>query len=316
MKGKLLVITGPTSVGKSAVAVAVAKTTGGEIISADSVQVYRGLNIGAAKPTVAERETIPHHLIDLVDTNENYTVAQFQQQATKQITALHKQGKLPILVGGTGLYLRAVVKGYAFGENAEDELLRLRLRQEAKNLGAEALHNKLSAVDPLTAAKLHPNDLRRVIRALEFYEKNRQTISKQLEATPLENVYDTLLFCLTLPRELLYRRIETRVDEMLAAGLVDEVRDLLAGGVSPEAKAMQSLGYKQIVAYLLGEISLTTAIAEIKRDTRRFAKRQLTWFRREKELIWLDLTEYNGNGDLVANISRRIAGYLREESNN
>ena len=315
MKGKLLVITGPTSVGKSAVAVAVAKTTGGEIISADSVQVYRGLNIGAAKPTVAERETVPHHLIDLVDPNQNYTVAQFQQQATKQITALHKQGKLPILVGGTGLYLRAVVKGYAFGENAEDELLRLRLRQEAKNLGAEALHNKLSAVDPLTAAKLHPNDLRRVIRALEFYEKNRQTISGQLAATPLENVYDTLFFCLTLPRELLYRRIEMRVEEMLAAGLVDEVRGLLAGGVSPEAKSMQSLGYKQIVAYLLGEISLTTAIAEIKRDTRRFAKRQLTWFRREKELIWLDLTEYNGSSDLVANISRKIAGYLKQESN-
>jgi len=316
MKGKLLVITGPTAVGKSAVAVAVAKITGGEIISADSVQVYRGLNIGAAKPTMAERETVPHHLIDLVDPNQNYTVAQFQQQATKQISALHEQGKLPILVGGTGLYLRAVVKGYAFGENAEDELLRLRLRQEAKNLGAEDLHNRLNAVDPQTAAKLHPNDLRRVIRALEFYEKSRQTISGQLAATPQENVYDTLLFCLTMPRELLYRRIEMRVEEMLAAGLVDEVRGLLSGGVSPEAKSMQSLGYKQIVAYLLGEISLSTAIAEIKRDTRRFAKRQLTWFRREKELIWLDLTEYNGNDEPVANISRRIAGYLSQESNN
>ena len=315
MKGKLLVITGPTSVGKSAVAVAVAKITGGEIISADSVLVYRGLNIGAAKPTMAERESVPHHLIDLVDPNQNYTVAQFQQQATKQISALHEQGKLPILVGGTGLYLRAVVKGYAFGENAEDELLRLRLRQEAKNLGAEALHNRLKAVDPQTAAKLHPNDLRRVIRALEFYEKSRQTISGQLAATPQENVYDTLLFCLTMPRELLYRRIEMRVEEMLAAGLVDEVRGLLSGGVSPEAKSMQSLGYKQIAAYLLGEISLSTAIAEIKRDTRRFAKRQLTWFRREKELIWLDLTEYNGNDELVANISRRIAGYLSQESN-
>lgn len=315
MKGKLLVITGPTSVGKSAVAVAVAKITGGEIISADSVLVYRGLNIGAAKPTMAERESVPHHLIDLVDPNQNYTVAQFQQQATKQISALHEQGKLPILVGGTGLYLRAVVKGYAFGENAEDELLRLRLRQEAKNLGAEALHNRLKAVDPQTAAKLHPNDLRRVIRALEFYEKSRQTISGQLAATPQENVYDTLLFCLTMPRELLYRRIEMRVEEMLATGLVDEVRGLLSGGVSPEAKSMQSLGYKQIAAYLLGEISLSTAIAEIKRDTRRFAKRQLTWFRREKELIWLDLTEYNGNDELVANISRRIAGYLSQESN-
>jgi len=315
MKGKLLVITGPTSVGKSAVAVAVAKMTGGEIISADSVQVYRGLNIGAAKPTMAERETVPHHLIDLVDPNQNYTVAQFQQQAGEVIAALHQEGKLPILVGGTGLYLRAVVKGYAFGENAEDELLRLRLRQEAKESGALALHSKLSAVDRQTAAKLHPNDLRRVIRALEFYEKNRQTISEQLAATPQENVYDTLLFCLTMPRELLYQRIEMRVEEMLAAGLVDEVRGLLAEGVSPEAKSMQSLGYKQIIAYLLGKLSLAAAVSEIKRDTRRFAKRQLTWFRRERELIWLDLTKYNDNAELVANISKRVAGYFGQETN-
>ncbi|MBT9168413.1 MAG: tRNA dimethylallyltransferase [Syntrophomonadaceae bacterium] len=316
MKGKLLVITGPTSVGKSAVAVGVAKAIGGEIISADSVQVYRGLDIGAAKPTMAERETVPHHLIDLVDPNWNYSVAQYQRHATEVIAALHQEGKLPILVGGTGLYLRAVVKGYAFGEDAEDESLRLRLRQEVKELGAEALHSRLNVVDPQTAARLHPNDLRRVIRALEFYEKSKQSISEQRAATPQENVYDTLFFCLTMPRDLLYHRIEMRVEEMLAAGLVDEVRGLLADGVSPEAKSMQSLGYKQIVAYLSGERSLLAAVTEIKRDTRRFAKRQLTWFRREKELIWLDLSKYSGTADLVGNISKSVAGYFRQESNN
>lgn len=315
MKGKLLVITGPTSVGKSALAVGVAKTIGGEIISADSVQVYRGLDIGAAKPTRAEKETVPHHLIDLVDPNRSFSVAQYQRHATKVIAALHKEDKLPVLVGGTGLYLRAVVKGYAFGEDAEDELLRLRLRQEVKELGAEALHSRLSAIDPQTAAKLHPNDLRRVIRALEFYEKSRQTISEQLAATPQENVYDTLLFCLTMPRELLYQRIEMRVEEMLAAGLVDEVRSLLAAGTSPDAKSMQSLGYKQIAAYLSGKLSLAAAVTEIKRDTRRFAKRQLTWFRREREMIWLDLTKFNSNAELVANISRTVAGYFSQESN-
>lgn len=313
MKGKLLVITGPTAVGKSAVAVAVAKKTGGEIISADSVQVYRGLNIGAAKPSLTERETVPHHLIDIVAPSQNYTVAHFQRQATTLITDLQKQGKLPILVGGTGLYLRALVKGYAFAENAEDEILRLRLRQEAKDLSPEVLHGKLASVDPQTAAKLHPNDLRRVIRALEVYEKSQQSISEQLAATPQENIYDTLFFCLTMPRELLYNKIEARVEEMLAAGLVDEVRKLLASGVSPKAKSMQSLGYKQIVAYLLGELSLEAAVVEIKRDTRRFAKRQLTWFRRERELIWLDLAEYNDSSDPVANISNKIAGYFRQE---
>ncbi|MBT9139839.1 MAG: tRNA dimethylallyltransferase [Dehalococcoidia bacterium] len=316
MKGKLLVITGPTSVGKSAVAVAVTKDIGGEIISADSVQVYRGLDIGAAKPSMSERETVPHHLIDLVDPNWNYSVAQYQRHATEVITTLHQEGKLPILVGGTGLYLRAVVKGYAFGEDAEDELLRRRLRQEVKEFGAEALHSRLSVLDPQTAARLHPNDLRRVIRALEFYEKSKQSISEQMNATPQENVYDTLFFCLTMPRELLYQRIDLRVEEMLAAGLVNEVRGLLADGVSPEAKSMQSLGYKQIVAYLSGERSLLSAVTEIKRDTRRFAKRQLTWFRREKELIWLDLSKYSGNADLVGDISKSVAGYLRQESNN
>ncbi|MBS4008826.1 MAG: tRNA (adenosine(37)-N6)-dimethylallyltransferase MiaA [Clostridium sp.] len=315
MKGKLLVITGPTSVGKSSVAVEVAKSVGGEIISADSVQVYRGLDIGAAKPSRAERDLVPHHLLDLVEPNNNFSVAQYQQHATKVIAALHKEGKLPILVGGTGLYLRAVVKGFAFGEDAEDELLRSRLRQEAKDLGAAALHSRLSAVDPRTAAKLHPNDLRRVIRALEFYEISRQSISEQLAATPDENVYDTLLFCLTMPRELLYQRIEMRVEEMLAAGFVEEVRGLLADGASPDAKSMQSLGYKQLVAYLSGRLSLPAAVAEIKRDTRRFAKRQLTWFRREEELIWLDLSKYSSNVELVANISKRVAGYFRQESN-
>lgn len=307
--GKLLVIAGPTAVGKTDTALAVAKRVGGEIISADSVQVYRGLDIGAAKPTRQEREEVPHHLLDIVGPTENYTVARYQDDAARVIAEVQGRGKLPILVGGTGLYIRAVVQGYAFGEKGEDKALRDRLRREAEEHGPEALHRRLAVVDPVSAAKLHPNDLRRVIRALEFYESSCEPISRQERRTAGESVYDTQMFCLSMPRELLYRRIETRVDQMVAAGLVDEVRGLLNNGVPMDAKSMQSLGYKQLVAHLQGELSLEAAVALIKRDTRRYAKRQLTWFRREEHAVWLDLTQCGGKLEAAENISSFLAGY-------
>ncbi|MCW3490715.1 tRNA (adenosine(37)-N6)-dimethylallyltransferase MiaA [Dethiobacter alkaliphilus] len=286
---KLLVIVGPTAVGKTAVAIEVAKKLGGEIISADSVQVYRGLDIGAAKPSREEREAVVHHLLDIVDPADNYTVADFQEDAKKAIADITNRGKLPILVGGTGLYVRAVVHGFSFSESGMDEEYRAGLHREAEQHGPQYLHGKLAAVDPEAAEKLHPNDLRRVIRALEVYRQSKRPISHQVDKTSDEPIYDTVQFGLTMPRELLYRRIEKRVDSMLDAGLVDEVRNLLNEGVPPEAKSLQSLGYKQIVAYLTGQISLEEAIRLIKRDTRRFAKRQLTWFRRDEDLIWLDM---------------------------
>jgi tRNA dimethylallyltransferase len=306
---KLLVITGPTAVGKSAVALAVAKHIGGEIISADSVQVYRGLDIGAAKPSQVEREVVPHHLLDIVDPGENYTVAQYQTDAAAAITEIHSRGKLPILVGGTGLYIRAVVMGYAFSESGVDEELRQRLRTIAEDEGPEALHSRLAAVDPLSAEKLHPNDVRRVIRALEVYENSKNSITRQIELTTEHVAYDTKMFGITMPRDCLYRQIELRVDQMMDGGLVDEVRSLLKAGVPPQAKALQSLGYKQIVGFLQEEYTLDEAVLLIKRDTRRFAKRQLTWFRREQEITWLNIFEYGSSEAVAENISYNLAGY-------
>ncbi|HHX73824.1 MAG TPA: tRNA (adenosine(37)-N6)-dimethylallyltransferase MiaA [Firmicutes bacterium] len=303
---ELAVITGPTAVGKSAVALAVAQLLGAEIVSADSVQVYRGLDIGSAKPSPAERRLVPHHLLDIADPRDNYTVADYQRDAAKVIAEIAGRGKLPLLVGGTGLYLRAVVRGFAFTESGYDQKLRQKLSEQAAAEGSAALHARLATVDPETAAKLHPNDTRRIIRALEVYIQSGRPISEQVRQTPREPVYRTAQFCLTRPRHILYQRIEKRVDRMLAAGLVEEVEGLLAAGVPPEAKSMQSLGYKQIVSYLQGKMTLAEATELIKRETRRFAKRQLTWFRREKDLHWMELAE---DGKILA-IAEKITAYL------
>lgn len=304
---KLIVIAGPTAVGKSAVALDLAKKIGGEIVSADSVQVYRGLDIGSAKPSWEERAQVPHHLLDIVDPEENYTVADFQRDATRAINEIHARGKLPLLVGGTGLYIRAVVRGFAFTEYGINQELRRKLQKIAAAEGPEVLHAELAKVDPKTAQRLHPHDLRRVIRALEVFLQSKTPISQQEENTPPQPVYDAVLFCLTRPRPVLYRRIEERVDAMISAGLVEEVKNLLAQGVSPHAKAMQSLGYKQIVAYLQHKTSLEEAISLIKRDTRRYAKRQLTWFRKEK-MIWLDLEQFGK----IEEVTEKISTYMQD----
>lgn len=304
---KLIVIAGPTAVGKTAVALALAKKVNAEIISADSVQVYRSLDIGSAKPTMAERNQVAHHLLDIREPWQNYTVAEFQRDATATINDISARHKLPIVVGGTGLYIRALVWGFAFSESGIDQEMRHKLRQIAQNEGSQVLYQRLMKVDPQTAKKLHPNDLRRIIRALEVYEQNKQPISEQLRLTPQQPVYQTRQFVLTMRRELLYRRIEERVDKMIADGLVLEAQRLLAGGVDPTAKAMQSLGYKQIVAYLMGKMPLAEAVEQIKRETRRFAKRQLTWFRREKEAFWIEMDNLRP-AEVAENISTSLQG--------
>ncbi|NLZ94116.1 MAG: tRNA (adenosine(37)-N6)-dimethylallyltransferase MiaA [Firmicutes bacterium] len=304
---KLIVIAGPTAVGKSAVALALAQKINAEIISADSVQVYRGLDIGSAKPTLTERQQIPHHLLDIKDPHENYTVAEFQKDAAAAISDIAARGKIPLLVGGTGLYIRALVWGFAFSESGINQKLRQKLHAIAQKEGNQTLYQRLLEVDPQTAKKIHPNDLRRIIRALEVYKQNKLPISEQVRQTPQQPVYQTKQFVLTMQRELLYKRIEKRVDKMIADGFVREVQRLLARGVPPDAKAMQSLGYKQIVAYLLGQIPLTEAIELIKRETRRFAKRQLTWFRREKNNIWIEMDHLQAF-EAAENISAILAG--------
>ena len=286
----ILVIVGPTAVGKTGLAIRVAKQVDGEIISADSMQVYKGLDIGTAKPTEAERQGVPHHLLDVVAVDQEFSVADYQLMVEDILMDLAKRGKTPILTGGTGLYIRAVLEGFVFDSQGKDDDLRARLQEVAESQGNIALHRRLAVVDPDTAKRLHPNDRRRVIRALEIYHTTGQTLSQHLDAQKqLKPRHQAVKFGLARNRPRLYQRIDARVDQMIEAGLLDEVKNLLEQGLAEGATAMQALGYKELVGYLRGEYDLAEAIRLLKRDTRRYAKRQLTWFRRDEEIIWLDL---------------------------
>lgn len=310
----LLVIVGPTAVGKTAISLKVAKTLKGEIISADSMQIYRYLDIGTAKPTPYERELVPHHLVDFIDPAADYNVSQFQKDATEAIMEVSGKGKLPILVGGTGLYCNAVIYDYAFTEAENSPSLRAELTEEAKNRGTETLYKRLEKLDPVSAAKIHPNDLRRIIRALEVFSLTGKPIHDQVISTKAHKTkYNSLLIGINRPREVLYRRIEARVDQMMAAGLVEEVQGLLHRGYSPHLKSLQGLGYRHILPYLQGEVSLEEAVTLLKRDTRRFAKRQLTWFRKNKGIIWFTLENdrIEEEETMVKNICNLVAGELR-----
>lgn len=305
----LVVITGPTATGKSDVGVLVAEKVGGEIISADSMLVYRGMDIGTAKPTSAEMRGIPHHLIDLVEPDQDYSVALFQGQARAVIADVLERSKLPILVGGTGLYIRAVIDNYDFGGARGDGPLREGLLKEAMDNGPESLHLRLSEVDPRTASKLHMRDTRRVIRALEVYYLTGKPISSYHKMGECDQpLYNLFMFGLTMERGRLYRRIEQRVDRMIADGLVDEVQRLLQHGYSAELTSMRGLGYKEIAAYLTGILSREQAVDILKRNTRRFAKRQLTWFRRDDRIQWFDIDKYGGHEAVAREITRKIEG--------
>lgn len=289
MKYPVLVLVGPTAVGKTAISVAVAKQLGAEIISGDSMQVYRGMDIGTAKITPAEMQGVPHHMIDIKDPDEPFTVAEFQERTDRLIREIVDRGRLPMLVGGTGLYIRSVLEPYTFTPMEGDPELRQRLAAEEEAHGAGHLHRRLQQVDPKAAAKLHPNDLRRIIRALEVFTLTGTPISATQTAAGAEPRYDDLFLALTMDREALYRRIEQRVDQMLAGGWLEEVRRLLER-YPPHLPAMQALGYRELVQYYRGLLTLPEATALIKRNTRRFAKRQFTWFRRERRLQWVDVT--------------------------
>lgn len=294
----LWVILGPTAVGKSEVAVEVAGLVDGEVVVADSMQVYRGLDIGTAKLGEEEKVAsngryIVHHLVDLVAPDEPFSVAQYQKLAREAIEDIARRGKIPLLVGGTALYLRAVIEpSYHFPPLAVDAALRARLRREAEEHGEEFLHRKLAQVDPDTAARLHPHDIRRVIRALEIHYLTGQPASAWRKLPAGGGDYDLKIFGLILPRPLLYERINRRAEAMLARGWVEEVRGLLARGYAPDLPSMQGLGYRHIVAYLQGKCNWPEMVRLIKRDTRRFAKRQLTWFRRDRRICWLDVSRY------------------------
>ncbi|OBZ18210.1 tRNA (adenosine(37)-N6)-dimethylallyltransferase MiaA [Bacillus sp. FJAT-27264] len=286
---KVLVLLGPTAVGKTKLSLAIAKAYGAEIISGDSMQVYRGMDIGTAKISQAEMEDISHHLIDIHDPKDAYSTAEFQEQGRRLIEEISSRGKLPFIVGGTGLYIESLCYGFRFSEAVADEAFRKEQEDYADEYGALALHARLAAVDPVSAERLHPNDRRRIIRALEVFHQTNITQSDSLAGQKKESPYDLCLVGLTMDRKILYKRIEDRIDAMLADGLISEVQGLLDQGYDRSLVSMQGLGYKEIAAYLAGELTIDEAVTLLKRDTRRFAKRQMSWFRHMKDIQWIDV---------------------------
>ncbi|MDI3279955.1 MAG: tRNA (adenosine(37)-N6)-dimethylallyltransferase MiaA [Bacillota bacterium] len=309
----LVVLVGPTGVGKSAVAVELALLTGGEVVSADSMQVYRGLDIGTDKIPPAERRGVPHHLLDVVPPDHTFTVAEYQALAVEVIREIHARGRLPILVGGTGLYVRAVVDGGLFPDPGPHPEIRERLRREAEERGYQHLYERLAEVDPEAAARLHPRDLRRVIRALEVYEATGQPISLLQKRWRSEKPrYDAVFFGLTMDRARLYCRIEERVERQFARGLVREVEALWRAGYFRRGTARQALGYKEILGYLEGQYDLETAKRILKAATRHYAKRQYTWFRRDARITWLDVEAFP-SPRAVAEEMVRLLGERRKD---
>ncbi len=287
-KEPLVILTGPTAVGKTKLSIALAKAIGGEIISADSMQVYRHMDIGSAKIRLEEMEGIPHYLVDVLEPWEEFHVVRFQQMAKEAMKKIREHGHIPILVGGTGFYIQAIVKDIDFTEN-EASPYREELTRLAEEKGADFLYEKLQKVDPKSAQIIHAHNVKRIIRALEFYQMTGKKISEHnKEQREKSSPYQFAYFVLQDERTKLYKRIEARIDEMLQDGLIEEVTALKEMGLKRGMVSMQGLGYKEILAYLDGECTLEEAVEILKRDTRHFAKRQITWFKREEEVIWLD----------------------------
>lgn len=306
----LVALVGPTAVGKSRVGIALAKVLGTEVLTADSRQVFRGMDIGMDKPTLDERQGVTHRLIDLVEPDQPFNVGLYRRHALDEIARLHGAGKLPLLVGGTGLYVRALLRGLWEGPPA-DWALRERLEAEARDRGDESLYAELARVDPVSAQRLHPRDRVKVIRALEVHRLSGRPLSDALREHAFgEAPFSPLLIGLTRERESLYRKIDARVDEQLAKGLLEETRRLLAKGYSRDLGSMKGLGYRQMAGYLAGDSSYEEAVRLLKRDTRHFAKRQLTWFRKEPGLIWLTVGEQETVEEVTARIVALVAGFL------
>ncbi len=311
----LIVIGGPTASGKSACAVELCRIIQGEVVSADSMQLYQGMDIGTAKPDPAEMGGIPHHLLSIAPPTQRFSAAAFAQLAHKAMEEIRARGKMPVLCGGTGLYINAVTRPMGFAQNQGDEALRSQLEARAADEeGRRALHEELRAIDPQTAGRLHPNDIRRVIRALEVYQLTGKTMSELAEEDQRRpDLYKTAFFALDFPREVLYERIDRRVDEMMRRGLEDEVRALLRDGLSEDCTAMQALGYKEMVWAIRGEISMERAVELIKQGSRNYAKRQLTWFRRDARVQWIGANGRSAR-DVAEEMTRRArqAGVLED----
>ena len=311
MKKPLIVLTGPTAVGKTSLSISLAKAVNGEIISADSMQVYKGMDIGSAKIRKEEMQGVTHYLVDILEPEEEFHIVKFQELAKAALEEIYAKGKIPILVGGTGFYIQAVTRDIDFTQAEQETSYREELEQFAKEKGAEYLHEKLREVDSKSAENIHANNVKRVIRALEFYHQNGTPISEHNEEQKQQtSPYNLAYFVLTAPREILYERIDRRVDQMMEEGLLEEVKSLRERGCHRGMVSMQGLGYKEIRAYLEGEYPLEEAVRILKRDTRHFAKRQLTWFRREQDVIWVDKEQFHWN---EAEILEYMMSVLKEQ---
>ena len=298
-KTKIVVLCGPTGIGKTSAAINLAIRFKGEIIGADSMQIYRHMDIGTAKPTLAEQGQVPHHLIDVIDPDEDFDAERYVAVTRPLVAGVTGRGRVPLVVGGTGFYIKALIYGLFEAAPVKPDV-RQRLHTEVADQGSPALHRRLLQCDPDAAARIHPNDTYRVVRALEVFESSGQTIStwQQVHAFKTKQ-YDTLQIGLKMPRQDLYARIDQRVDQMIAQGLLDEVRGLLEKGYASDLKAMQSLGYRHMVANLQGQLSWDETVRTLKRDTRRYAKRQLTWFQADKDIAWVEKDDIGGMTKMI-----------------
>jgi len=309
-KKPMIILTGPTAVGKTDLSIQLAKAINGEIISADSMQVYRHMDIGSAKVTPEEMDGVSHHLIDVLEPEEEFNVVVFQKLAKEALTGIYERGHIPIIVGGTGFYIQALLYDIDFTENDGDTAIRRELEKLAQTQGAGCLHQMLQEIDPESAAAIHQNNVKRVIRAIEFYRQTGKKISLHNEQErEKQSPYQFLYYVLDTDRKTLYERIDRRVDLMMEHGLVDEVKHLADMGCTRDMVSMQGLGYKEILDYLSGEIPLEEAVYILKRDTRHFAKRQITWFKRERDVRWLELEQFqNDRKKVLEHILDEIEG--------
>ncbi|PEI65712.1 tRNA (adenosine(37)-N6)-dimethylallyltransferase MiaA [Bacillus wiedmannii] len=308
---KVAVIIGPTAVGKTKLSIDLAKALNGEIISGDSMQIYRTMDIGTAKVTKEEMDGIPHYMVDIKNPEDSFSVAEFQERVRKHIREITERGKLPIIVGGTGLYIQSVLFDYQFTDDAGDTIYREQMEKLALERGVEYVHKKLQEVDPESAERIHANNVRRVIRALEIFHTTGEKMSEQLEKQENELLYDVSLIGLTMDREMLYDRINLRVDIMMDQGLLEEVEGLYNRGIR-DCQSIQAIGYKEIYDYFEDRVSLEEAVSQLKTNSRRYAKRQLTWFRNKMDVTWFDVT----GGEKMSEILRYIEGKLQLKSNN
>ncbi|NRG47886.1 tRNA (adenosine(37)-N6)-dimethylallyltransferase MiaA [Bacillus sp. CRN 9] len=312
-KKKLVVLIGPTAVGKTKTSIELAKHFNGEIISGDSMQIYKGMDIGTAKITKEEMDGIQHHLIDIKAPNESFSAAEFQQIVREKIIEISSRGKLPMIVGGTGLYIQSVLYDYQFSEAPSDERYRQELEKKAIQNGNVWLHKELMKLDPKSGENIHPNNVRRVIRAMEIFHCTGKTMTDYQETQTPEKLYDAAIIGLTMERDKLYERINHRVDVMMENGLLNEVQKLYKMGIK-DCQSIQAIGYKELYEFFNGYVSLEEAIVNLKQNSRRYAKRQLTWFRNKMDVSWFDMTDASDEAVLrkkINEISREIEGKLK-----